>query len=384
MKNQESGIAPGTPIRELLRAGKPWEQTSDRQVRIGVVGGGFGTGFHWHEHPNARVVAVADQRPDRLASLVERYGCTRTYDDLEGVLGDDEVEAVAIFSPAPDHARHCAAAMEAGKDVFCAVPACMTLEEAEMLVEVKERTGRKYMMAETSYYVWETILARFMVQAGSFGELVYTEGEYYHPLAGAERQVLWFHEGKPTWRYGFPPMHYPTHSTAFLVGVTGERITRVACAGWGPKDDWTRDNVYENPFSNEVSVCVTDQGHIFRCNVCWQVRAFGERAQWFGTEAALYMASSAGQPYLVTSEKEGDITERPDYWHMVPPAMRYESGHACSHPFLTHEFITAILEDREPAINLYEALAMTVPGIIAHQSALRGGEQLEVPDFGPK
>ncbi|MCX8127078.1 MAG: Gfo/Idh/MocA family oxidoreductase, partial [Dehalococcoidia bacterium] len=217
MKNQETGIEPGTPIRELLCAGKPWEQTSDRQVRIGVAGGGFGAHFHWHQHPNARVVAVAERRPDRLANLVETYGCTRTYEDLEGLLTDDEVEAVAIFSPAPDHARHCAAAMEAGKHVFCAVPACMTLEEAEMLVEVKERTGCKYMMAETSYYRWETILARFMVQAGSFGELVYTEGEYYHRLTiGEERDVLWFYEGKPTWRYGLPPMHYPTHSTAFL------------------------------------------------------------------------------------------------------------------------------------------------------------------------
>jgi hypothetical protein len=64
--------------------------------------------------------------------------------------------------------------------------------------------------------------------------------------------------------------------------------------------------------------------------------------------------------------------------------MRYDSGHACSHPFLTHEFVMAIVEDREPAINIYEALAMTVPGIVAHQSALRGGEQLEVPDFSPK
>jgi hypothetical protein len=62
--------------------------------------------------------------------------------------------------------------------------------------------------------------------------------------------------------------------------------------------------------------------------------------------------------------------------------MRIDSGHGASHPFLTHEFICALVEDREPAVDIYEAVAMTAPGIVAHQSALKGGEQLKVPDFG--
>ena len=45
------------------------------------------------------------------------------------------------------------------------------------------------------------------------------------------------------------------------------------------------------------------------------------------------------------------------------------------------EFIEALLEDREPVIDVYEALAMTVPGIVAHQSSRRSGEQLKVPQF---
>jgi hypothetical protein len=46
-----------------------------------------------------------------------------------------------------------------------------------------------------------------------------------------------------------------------------------------------------------------------------------------------------------------------------------------------HEFVSAILEDRQPAVNVYEALAMTVPGIVAHQSALKDGESLKIPQF---
>jgi hypothetical protein len=49
---------------------------------------------------------------------------------------------------------------------------------------------------------------------------------------------------------------------------------------------------------------------------------------------------------------------------------------------LAHEFVSAILENREPLVNIYEALAMTVPGIVAHQSALKDGETLKIPQYG--
>jgi len=47
----------------------------------------------------------------------------------------------------------------------------------------------------------------------------------------------------------------------------------------------------------------------------------------------------------------------------------------------SREFISALCEGREPAVDLYEALAMTMPGIIAHESAFKGGEQVKVPSF---
>jgi hypothetical protein len=61
--------------------------------------------------------------------------------------------------------------------------------------------------------------------------------------------------------------------------------------------------------------------------------------------------------------------------------MRHGSGHGGSHVFLTNEFVNALIEDREPAIDVYESLAMTVPGVVAHQSSRRDGEQLKVPRF---
>lgn len=50
-----------------------------------------------------------------------------------------------------------------------------------------------------------------------------------------------------------------------------------------------------------------------------------------------------------------------------------------SHTFITHEFVDSVNRGRRPAIDIREALAYTVPGIIAHQSALKGGESQKIP-----
>jgi len=71
----------------------------------------------------------------------------------------------------------------------------------------------------------------------------------------------------------------------------------------------------------------------------------------------------------------------PDYLATLPEPLRVRSGHGNSHTFLTHEFISAHADGREPTVNLYEALAMTVPGIVAMESSLKVGEQLAVPTF---
>jgi predicted dehydrogenase len=357
------------------------------KVRIGIVGGGFGAAFQWHLDPNCTVEAVCDLRPDRRQHLMTVYGCEKTHDSLEELIRHEAINAVGVFTGAPDHVRHSVAVMNAGKHCICAVPAAITLEECEELIEAKERNGVRYMMAETSYYRWPTILMRDMYADGEFGEVLYSEVEYYHPLYDGtpERQHYWWDpQGNPTWRHGYPPLLYPTHSTGFLVGVTRERLVAVSAMGYAPPDDPVLAggrNQYANAFSCESALFATDRGNICRCNVMFGINAHGERAQWFGERVSAFMANSGGQPFVVKREGESDVTQLPDYWQRLPEPMRGAGGHGNSHPFLTHEFVSALVEDRDPAIDVYESVAMTAPGIVAHESALRGGEHLKVPSF---
>ena len=352
-----------------------------KKIKIGIVGGGFGAAFQWHLDPNCVVAAVSDLRPDRRAYLQDVYKCDRPYESLEVLVKDKELDAVAVFSGAPDHVRHVVECMNHGKHVISAVPAACSLEECQLLKETKERTGLKYMMAETSYYRSECMLARELYADGKFGSFVYSEVEYYHNMTGAEKDALWFWNGQHTWRYGYPPMLYPTHSTAFHVGVTKERLTKVSCLGSEWYDPEAKKNPYNNPYMNQVALCQGSRGNISRVNVLWGVHAGGERAQWIGEVGALYMAGCAGQPFIGQFEGQPDLTACSNYLHLLPETMHGETGHGNSHGFITHEFVSALVEGREPAVNVYEALAFTAPGIVAMESCRKGGEQLAVPSF---
>lgn len=370
---------------------------SQAKVRIGIVGGGFGATFQWHLDPDCEVVAVCDIREDRLQRLSEVYRCGNQYKDFRAMLRHAGLNAVGVFTPAPLHAWMAVTAMKAGKHVISAVPAAMSEEELVEILETVKRTGMKYMMAETSYYRPEIITCRQWAQEGKFGTIFYSEAEYHHEGLLA---LMFDERGLPTWRHGFPPMLYPTHCTGLIIPVIQERLTEVMAVGWGDGHEVLKTNQYRNPFWNTTAFFKTSGGHSCRISVCWHVAAGGtERGAFYGDRMSYVMARPEGSPNVVfeiakdgktvidaNGYPEGKVERRlfnqPTHFEKLPESMRVRTGHGNSHTFLTHEFVRAIVEDRHPAIDVWESIAYTLPGIVAHQSALHGGAPLKIRDYG--
>jgi len=370
-------------------------EPTEKKIKMGIAGGRFGRSFQWHEHPNCIVEAVSDLRPERKKALMDTYQCSKSYPSLEEMVKDQHIDAIGVFTEGPNHVKHAIECMKHGKHVISAVPACWgTVEEAEKLLEAVQKYGKTYMMAETSYYQQFVISVRKMYQKGEFGELYYIESEYQHD--GLD--PLFIENGKRTWRYGVAPMHYPTHCTAHITSITGERLTEVVCHGWGDDSPYLKDNVYNNPFHNESALFKTSKGNSFRANVWWKgAHLGGERANWIGTDQSFYAGNGRSGSALVKksmvkgTDDAGFVQSRPkledyvqpEWWdtNMLPEPLRHNSGHHGSHTFLTNEFIDALVNERKPTVDIYEALAYTVPGIIAHESALRGGALLKIPQF---
>jgi predicted dehydrogenase len=350
-------------------AAQGWKPVSDRKLRVGIVGYGvcrFGAAFSFQDHPNVTVAAVSDLFPDRCAALAQVCRCEKTYASLEELIQDDTIEAVFVATDAPSHARHCMEALKHGKHVACAVPASFgSLEEADQLFEAVKASGRTYMMFETSCYHDDLHAMRQIYRAGGFGKLVYSEGEYYHYTAEPIASYL-------DWRVGAPPQWYPTHSNAYYVGVADGRFTEVSCMGIPSLTPWLQaeNNRYKNPFGTEVALFRTSEGGMSRMAVSWDTPGFsGEMGRVRG-QRGTYYGKYEGQ------EKNLPPTARPP----LPPRVQ-AGGHGGSHGQLMNEFVTAILENRQPLVDIVQALNMTVSGIVAHQSALRDGEPMKIPQY---
>lgn len=357
-----------TPLN--AKVSKRWEPVSDRKIRVGIVGYGtcrFGAAFSFQDHPNVDVVAVSDLFPDRCANLAKACRCKKTYPSLEELVKDNSIEAVFVATDAPSHARHCIEVLRHGKHVACAVPAVWgSLEDADNLYEAVKASGLKYMMFETSCFRADCYAMRQIYQAGGFGRLIYSEGEYYH-----------FHSSQigsyKNWRVGSIPLWYPTHSTAYYVGVTDKPFVSVSCTGFnaGIPSYKPGANRYNNTFTDEVALFETVERGASRMLMCKGIRGkVSETGRVFGEEG-----------WMDGVEYRGAMTELPDITRPpLPPGVK-PGGHGGSHGQLMNEFVLAILEDRKPLVDIAQALNMTVCGVVAHESALKDGERLKVPQY---
>lgn len=347
----------------------PWKPFSDRKLRVGIAGYGvcrFGADFGFQNHPNVEIIAVTDLIPDQCAELAKVCGCSKTYPSLEEMVKDDRIEAVFVATDAPSHAKHVMEALKYGKHVASAVPAVFgSVEDAEMLFEAVKKSGLKYMMFETSLFHKELYAIRKIFNAGGFGRIHYSEGEYYHYMP----VPIDSYKG---WRIGLPPQWYPTHSNAYHIGINDGYFTEVSCQGIPSIIDHLKpeNNIYRNQFGSEIALFRTNDGGTARMAVSWDTpgdegergRTRGERGSYYGK----YQGLEKNLPDII----------KPPLAPGVPAG-----GHGGSHGYLMSDFIESIILDRTPLVNIAVALNLTVSGIIAHQSALKGGELLKIPKY---
>ena len=354
---------------------KGWVPVSDRKIRVGLVGYGaskFAAAFGFQDHPNVEVVAVSDLFPDRCAELAKVTKCKKTYPSLEELVKDDKIEAVFVATDAPSHMQHCTEVLKHGKHVASAVPAIFgSLEQADKLLEAVRKSGLKYMMFETSCFREDNYAMRQIYNAGGFGKLVYSEGEYFHGPSLTPAKSA----GTPSyknWRSGLPPQWYPTHSNAYYVGITGESFTEVSCLGMHRLGEGNRpvSNQYNNPFASEIALLRTSEGGMARMAVSWECPGFyAETGRVRGQKGSFY------GKYEGLEKNLPDLNKPP-----LPPEVT-PGGHGGSHGPLMNEFVLSILNDRKPLIDVAMALNITVPGVVSHQSALKDGECMKIPQF---
>src|SRR5690606_31273475 len=287
-------------------------------------------------------------------------------------------------------------ALEAGKHVACTVPMATSIEDCRRIVELVQKTGLKYMMMETVVYAREFLYIKSLYEAGELGKIQFLQASHQQDM-----------DGWPNYWPGLPPMWYATHCVGPCLALTDGQAEYVSCFGSGTIREELIGH-YNSPFAIESThIKFKDSdltARIYR-SLFDVARQYRESFDAYGTKKTFEWPLIEGEdPVLHTAKRpEHEIPERvkvPDYADRLPEEIQrfttkgvYDSdehqhlsftqgaGHGGSHPHLAHEFLSALIEGRDPYPNAIKSANWTCVVLCAHESALKSGEIVRLPEF---
>ena len=371
---------------------------SNRKINIAIVGLGFGAEFIpiYQRHPNANMYAICQRTKKKLDQVGDAFKIGKRYVEYDDLLKDPDVEAVHINTPIPDHAQQTIKALKAGKHVACTVPMATSIEECREIVKLSQQKGLKYMMMETVVYSREFLFIKEMYDQGELGRVQFLQASHQQDM-----------DGWPNYWPGLPPMWYATHCVGPVCALTNATAEYVSCFGSGRIREELVSK-YNSPYaieSTHIKFKDSDLSARIHRSLFDTARQYRESFDVYGSKKSFEWQLIEGEePVIHTAKKpEPKIPKRvkvPDYAKRLPKPIQmfttkgvYDlgkhkhlsftqgAGHGGSHPHLAHEFLTALIEDRDPLPNAKQSANWTCVGLCAHQSALKGGQIVKLPDF---
>jgi predicted dehydrogenase len=357
-----------------------------RKIRVGVVGVGRGQTFMHQAAPaGMELVAICDTWKAKLKEVGRKYKIA-TYTDYDRFLEHD-LDAVVLANYFHQHAPFAIRALAAGKHVMSECAACGTLAEGVALCRAVEKSGKIYMLAENYPYTAFNIELARRYQAGEIGRVLYAEGEYNHPMSFDDHQAI--APGVKHWRNNLPATYYCTHALAPLMTITDTLPKRVTGFAIPLPLDSRRPRLWKQQDAAGLLLATMDNGAVFKLlqyglpghSIFY--RLHGENGLMETGRGPGYWGP--GNIRIVHDEwdlKKGQTPES-SYYPQFPEWARAarKAGHGGGDWFTNHYFAEAIRGGRQPYLNVYRGVAMSVVGILAWKSVLDHGASYEVPDF---
>lgn len=367
-------------------------KNTNKKVRVGVFGAARGNTMidQLLHNPDAELAAVCDKFEPALEKVktkaVELGLNVAFFTDFEDFIKCD-MDAVVLANYATEHGTFAVRCLNAGKHVMSEVLPTETLAQAVELAEAVERTGLVYAYAENYCYMKGPFEMWRRYANGDVGEVMYAEAEYIHDCASIWPEITY--GDKDHWRNHLHPCFYNTHSFGPIITATGLRPVQVV--GFEPP---LNDNLknYEIGFARSpgIEMVTLENGAVVKSIHGPLKRPHGLTYRLFGKNGSL--ETDMYNADVMNCYVEGDTlcegtTERyepeTDVGHGGSDGVK---GHGGSDFFPTYCFIQKILgkKDGKWSIDIYQALDMSLCGILAYRSVLGGNVPVKVPNFRNK
>jgi predicted dehydrogenase len=243
-------------------------------------------------------------------------------------------------------------------------------------------------------YAREYLFIKELLEKGKLGKLQFLQASHQQDM-----------DGWPHYWPGLPPMWYATHCVGPVLGLAGQPAEYVSCFGSGTIRPELVEH-HNSPFAVEtahIKIAYSDLTARIIRSLFDTARQYRESIDVYGTKKSFEWTLIENQKHVLHTAKKAEseipeLIEVPDYAKRLPKAIRdfttkgvYDmagtthlsftqgAGHGGSHPHLAHEFVSALIEDREPFPNAVQSANWTATGLCAHQSALKGGAIVKLP-----
>lgn len=364
------------------------------KVKVAIVGLGFGAEFIpiYQAHQDAEVYAICRRNEEELNKVGKQYNIKNLFTDWRDLLDIEEIDAIHVLSPIMDHATMTIESLKAGKHCACTVPMGTSIDDLKAIVEAKKKAKKVYMMMETAVYTREFLYVKKLVDSGKLGRTQFLRGSHIQDMGL---------EGWPEYWLGFPPMWYGTHAISPLLALAGAEAESVVCHGSGSISKDLAEK-YGSPYSVESATFKLKDSNVIAeaTRALYEtVRQYRESLDIYGNKLSFEWEQIQDEnPVLFEGGEDARRIVVPDTDDMLPEEIKkftlresitdedhvsfiQGAGHGGSHPHMVHEFINAIKEGRDSAVDAVTAANWTGAGICAHQSALKNAERVLIPDF---
>ena len=290
-----------------------------------------------NETPNSRVIAVCDRDTERASEVAGELEADAVYGDLAQALGSTDADAVYIATPVGLHVPQAVACMRAGKHVLVEKPLGAHGAQASEAAIVAEQTGVKAGCAYFRRCSPRYEMARQMLDAGEFGQVVLVRLAYYSWFSPAA-------DDPKRWRVvrgesgGGPLSDMGTHMFDVLIGLFGLPETVFARTG-ALVNDWDVEDSSAIVMTLPGGALVTGSFH-------WNSKTWSHEFEIVGTEARVKWHPYDGPAVVRTVGRDIETIEMPNADNVHLP--------------LVADFVRAVREDRPPAVPLAEAAKTNV------------------------
>lgn len=347
-----------------------------KKFKVGMVGIGRATAYGriFASNPDTEVVALCDMNSESLEQNGKDFNLSdnclfEKYDDFINA----DLDIVVLGTPIPFHAEQTIKAMEMDKHVLCEVTASNTIDSCVKMVEAVRKSKGKFMMAENCNYMHFVMEWDKYIKSGKIGTPFYAEADYVHEI----RDLV---GGK--WRADRAPLHYCSHSLGPVLKWMDDYVVRCTASG---KESRALTPATVGNIDMQVALFETSKGatiKVLRSSVALRSSPLCSYSI-YGTDGALESSrdgyDGVGCRFFKDIDPESGRLIAINTSDIDAPKEAALGGHGTSEFYLVRDFLEAIKNDTTPAIDIVKAMDMTVPGIIAHEAAMKGGVWMDVP-----